>query len=560
MDDNNIKLLLIEDSETDISLINKMLKAARKTVFHVEIRKTLAKCLELIAEDGNTDVILLDLTLPDSFGIDTFTRIHAHAPNIPIIIITASGDEQQAMATFQKGAQDYLVKGEINTELLERSVRYAIERKKAQVALFNSEEKLRHSDEELERANKELIKSNKKLSQMVLKDVQTGLYNHRYLAGIIEAEFYRAKRYNTSLSVVMIDVDYFKSINELYGHQFGDLVLRQLAQQIKKIVRRYDIVIRYGGEEFIIISPGADRGQALILAQRILDTISVYNFGNKKNTVKLKITLAAVSYPEDKVANAMDLVKLADQVMAKAKEEGGNRVWSSADKKKSSRGANQPIAGKGVDVLKERIEKLNKQANQNLIESIFAFAKTIELKDHYTGEHVEKTVKYATNVAEALGLPRTQVEMVREAAILHDLGKIGISDQILTKKGGLTKAEFEEIKRHPKIAADILRPIHVLSALIPLILYHHERWDGKGYPHGLKGDEIPLGARIIAIADVYQALISNRPYRKAFPRAVALRMIKEGAGTQFDPKIVDKFLNVLKMEEQGRSRRKRGKK
>jgi len=176
---------------------------------------------------------------------------------------------------------------------------------------------------------------------------------------------------------------------------------------------------------------------------------------------------------------------------------------------------------------------------------VFAFAKTIELKDHYTGEHVEKTVQYAVAIAEGLSLPAYEVEKIREAAILHDLGKIGISEDILLKRKKLTKREYNIIKKHPQIGVDIIRPIHALHDLIPYILYHHERWNGQGYPHGLKGKEIPLGARIVAVADVYQALISNRPYREAYCEEEALKIVKDLAGSDFDPEVVETFLKVL---------------
>jgi diguanylate cyclase (GGDEF)-like protein/PAS domain S-box-containing protein len=271
----------------------------------------------------------------------------------------------------------------------------------------------KRAEEELKKVNKELISSNRRLNQLALRDTHTGLYNHRYLAEIIVAEFYRAKKYNTPLSVIMVDVDYFKSINETYGHQFGDLVLKQLSQQLRKAIRQYDIIIRYGGEEFIVISPGIDIDQALTLAQRIFDTVSIYNFGNDKNAVKLKITLAAASYPEDKVASAMDMIKVAEQMLARAKEEGGNRVYSSMDKRKIASVLARSAKGKGLAVLKDKLDKLHKEVNQSLVESIFAFAKTIELKDHYTGEHVEKTVKYATDIAKALGLSKAEIEYQR---------------------------------------------------------------------------------------------------------------------------------------------------
>ena len=159
---------------------------------------------------------------------------------------------------------------------------------------------------------------------------------------------------------------------------------------------------------------------------------------------------------------------------------------------------------------------------------------------------MESTVRYATAIAKALDLAPEELENVRQAAVLHDLGKVGISDKILHKRSKLTDREFDEIKKHPQIAADIIRPIQFMHDIVPLVLYHHERWDGKGYPAGLKAEEIPIGARIIAIADVYQALTSNRPYRKAFSKKKALQIIKEGAGTQFDARIVDLFIKYLK--------------
>jgi HD-GYP domain-containing protein (c-di-GMP phosphodiesterase class II) len=263
----------------------------------------------------------------------------------------------------------------------------------------------------------------------------------------------------------------------------------------------------------------------------------------------LKLSFAVSSFPDDHIAKGMGLINLADQILSKAKESGGNRVYSALDiSRKQHKG---PEAKKIADIklMQARIEKLTKKANQGLVEAIFALAKTIELKDHYTGAHVENTVYYGTETAKLLDLENEEIELVRQAAMLHDLGKIGISENILLKKGKLTSKEFEEIKKHPQIAADILRPIHFLHGLIPYVFYHHERWDGKGYPTGIKGEDIPVGARIIAISDVYQALTSDRPYRKAFSKSVAVQMIKDGSGTQFDPRIVSVFLKVLQQEK-----------
>lgn len=411
-----------------------------------------------------------------------------------------------------------------------------------------TEQKL--ANERLEKLNRELNRSSKIFKQLTLRDSHTGLFNHRHLEETIEAEFFRAKRYSHSLSVTMLDLDYFKSINDVYGHQFGDLVLKQMARQLKRIVRQYDIVVRFGGEEFIIISPATGRSEALKLTQRIFEAITLYDFGDKRHAVKLKLSIAVASYPEDKMAKGMDLIDLVHQILNKVKEYGGNRIGSSIDLKYRKRpSVRKDTKRYSVKTLKLQLERLTEQANRSLAESVFAFAKTIELKDHYTGEHVEKTVHYATTIARALNMPPDEIERIRQAAMLHDLGKIGISEKILLKNGRLTDEEFEEIKKHPQIGVDIIRPVQFLHGIIPLIFYHHERWDGQGYASGLKGDDIPIGARIVAISDVYEALISDRPYRKAYPKEEAMKVIEEGATTQFDPKIVEAFLKVLKQED-----------
>ncbi|MFC1708670.1 PAS domain S-box protein [Candidatus Omnitrophota bacterium] len=401
-------------------------------------------------------------------------------------------------------------------------------------------------EKELVVANKELFRSNKRFKQLTFRDSHTGVYNHRYLQEVIESEFSRARRYGFPLSVIMLDLDYFKSINDAYSHQFGDLVLKQFARRLKRMMRKYDTIIRFGGEEFLILSPGIDKATALKLSQKILNSITSASFGNEKFDVKLKLSLAVASFPENIVAKGVDLIELVDKILNKAKEDGGNRVYSNSDTKIST----HPLLevddeSSDVEFLRTKITKLNRKANQSLIESVFAFARTIKLKDQYTGEHVENTVCFATEIANKLGLSKNEIEHVKRASMLHDLGKIGVSENILLKKSKLSLKEFERIKKHPQIGADILRPIHSLHGIIPLVLCHHERWDGMGYPRGLKREEIPLGARIVAIADVYQALISDRPYRKAFTKEKARQIIREGSGSQFDPAITGLFLEVI---------------
>ncbi len=415
--------------------------------------------------------------------------------------------------------------------------------------------KILKKNRELRRLNQALTKSNKRLKKLILKDFHTGLYNRRYLEDAIARELSYSRRHAVPFSVIMMDIDYFKSINDAYGHQFGDIILKHLAKRIREMVRRHDTVIRFGGEEFIIVAPKTDRATGTMLAKRILQDINSNNFGNKKHTIKLKVSMAVASYPEDGiVVEGMDLIYLADQILRRVKEYGGNRVYSHLNMGKY---IDDEESGKVTDVrfLKKKVERLAKRANQCVVEAIFAFAKTIGLKDRYTARHSESIVTYSEEIANELGLSKKNIDLVRKAAMLHDLGKAGIAEEILRKKAKLSIDEYATIKNHPKIGADIIKPVKFLHDIVPLLLHHHERWDGKGYPNGLKGEEIPIGARIIAITDVYKSLVSNRPYRKAYSKDEAIKLIEKGAGTQYDPDIVGIFLKIIKKEKKSQEKK-----
>jgi diguanylate cyclase (GGDEF)-like protein len=415
------------------------------------------------------------------------------------------------------------------------------------VQLKDSNAHLKKLVRNLEESNRTILKVNKKLSKLALKDPHTGVYNRRYLQETLEKELSLAKRHSQSVSVIMMDIDYFKAINDVYGHACGDLVLKQFTKTLKKAIRRYDTIFRFGGEEFVIISPRTDRATGLILAKRLLKTIHAHRFGYRGNVIKLKLSMGVVSYPEDGlVIRGFDLVYLADQVLNKVKEYGGNQVYSSEDlQKMEGDPRSEGETGVGMELLKKKVNRLSQRANQSLIEAVFALAKTIGIKDWYPDTFTKRSIYYAVEIARMLKLSKNEIEHIRKAAILHDIGKVGINEDILLKNSKLTTKEFEIMKKHPQFSTDIIRPLHFLRGTIPLILYHHERWDGKGYPHGLKGNEIPIGARIIAILDAYRSLTSNRPYRKAYSKRNAKEILGRESGTKFDPQVTTAFLKIL---------------
>jgi len=338
-------------------------------------------------------------------------------------------------------------------------------------------------------------------------------------------------------------VDNFRQINELYGVEIADKVAKDLAKILKNNLRKEDILVRWRGDEFFIITPYSEDKDAKGVAERIKTKVSGHKFKYKNVSLSIKVSIGVASSPEDNIFNTRDTIGALDKCVTFAKRKGGNAiVVYSGVKSKYTLEKRDKLS---VEELRGKIKKLESLLTRDLFEMIYGFARAIEAKDSYTGEHVEYTATLAEEIANSLRLPRAEVENIKHAAVLHDLGKVGISENILSKQGPLTSQEREVIKNHPSIATEILREIRALRGAVPGVLYHHERFDGTGYPLGLKGEEIPLGARIVAIADVYQALISDRPYRKAFSKKKAAKIIKEEAGKQFDPKIVEMFLKAI---------------
>ncbi|MDP2942790.1 MAG: diguanylate cyclase, partial [Candidatus Omnitrophota bacterium] len=392
-------------------------------------------------------------------------------------------------------------------------------------------------------------KEKKEAESLALIDPHTQLYNYRYFQRRLQSEFEAAKRRVAPLSVLMVDIDYFKSINDTYGHEYGDVVLQEFATVLQHACREIDIVTRFEGEGFAIILPDTDEKGAVSFSERIQSVVKKHRFG--KHRVRLMVSIGAVSYPSEGINSVDKLVTSVDKCVQMAKEKGGNTifVYEQLRYKGQKPATIDKDSQRRVKEVSRKFIKLIQLNKQNTIEAVYALAHTVGAKNAYTEEHSEDMIHYATEIGKRLRMSEEELEDLKHGAMLHDIGKLGISDKILLKRGKLTKKEFGAIKKHPHIGADIIRPMHFLKSVVPIILHHHERFDGAGYGSRLKGEEIPLGARIVAIVDVYQALVSNRPYRKAYSKKEAIEIIKEESGGHFDPKITKVFLEILAKEK-----------
>lgn len=387
-------------------------------------------------------------------------------------------------------------------------------------------------------------------------DTLTGLYNHRGFQEILAKELDKAKVNKTHLSVVMFDVNNISKINRELGHAKGDEVIKIIAEKVKQNMRNTDSAGRYGGDEIAIIMPETDTRDAKYLAEYITYCLSCC-FVDDVGPVKVSVGIS--TFP-DCTQNQEKLLILAEQAMfisqARGYKEGMSAIVSSSDFNFWDDMALDSFAEVlakrhsqiGINFEEELVHKFNQEEiinHNHLMEMATSLAGAIDAKDPYTKGHSTSVSRYSEALARAINLPENEVERIKIGALLHDVGKIGIPESVLKKPGKLTPEEWEIMKQHPTIGAEkVLAPNEALRDLIPIVKYHHERIDGAGYPEGLKGNEIPLAARIVSVADTYHALVSDRPYRKGMPIEKACQILKEGAGTQWDPDLVRQFISI----------------
>jgi len=377
----------------------------------------------------------------------------------------------------------------------------------------------------------ELEAKNRRLQELAVRDELTGLYNYSYFRHRLQEELGKAGRYGEAVSLLILDIDDFRSFDEKFGYVLGDQALSTIAALILRETRVGDVVCRYGGDEFAVTLPNTWRDEACVLAGNIVETIGQHNFLIQETgeAYHISMTVGAATYPVDAQGDA-NLINCAENALFAARQTGGERVQCYYNVLEELRTA-------GVD------------EGERFWTSLETLIMVINAKDKYTRGHSERVAELVMALAREIGLSGEETRFLGYAGFLHDIGKIEIDRRVLNREGSLSDEEWNIIKQHPLYGATMIEPLPRLKDLVPVIRHHHERFDGRGYPDGLKGFAIPLGARMMALADSYDAMRSNRPYRRAMSVEEALAEVNRCAGTQFDPGLIEPFIKVVWEQE-----------
>jgi diguanylate cyclase (GGDEF)-like protein len=368
-------------------------------------------------------------------------------------------------------------------------------------------------------------------------DRLTGVVNRQALLAALFAEVERASRYGRPLCVAFVDIDHFKVVNDSYGHEAGDMVLRGVAQTIAENLRTSDLIGRYGGEEFMLILTETDVEEGAALSEKLRTLVERTRYsvdGNGDLSVTISIGIVGGAGQQLRMEN---LVRDADAAMYSAKSLGRNQTYIFEEPDEDARVPRAPISDAG----RARAMEIGRRAREAATDMLTSFIAPLP---HYRGQPSALIASIVVEMARQLELPDLEVDRIRIAALLHDVGKVAVPEEILDKPAALSSAEWRTVVQHPRIGQVILEHAAALRDAVPIILHHHERFAGHGYPYGLRATEIPLGARIVAIADAYDAMTHDRPYKRAISHDAAIIELQQHAGTQFDPELVTLFCDL----------------
>jgi len=504
-------ILIIDDNPDNLEMFSRHLN---QTGYITRLANNAEKGLKILPAE-KIDCVLLNYQLVKASGIELVKKIKSEngLEFIPAVILTCLDKEEDILAGLESGADDYITASS-GPEMILTRVKAILRTKYLSDSLV------------------QLNKAASELKDISVRDSLTGLYNRKYLLESLDMEISRAKRCKYNICCLMLDIDYYKLVNDNYGHAFGDFVLKEFGACIRACFRESDVLARYGGDEFIVLMVDTDYATVYNVAERFRRYIERYDFRDKETAVKITVSIGISSLLEDGDLNKDKFLYFADTACYEAKARGRNNSVAyreladeaSLDKAKLSE-------------AEDKIYNVAEYSKKSYIEAIKNLIFAWEENNPKLRNHSESVLEYVRLITSQMGLPKNEVETIENAASIHDLGMLLINGPL----------DGEMIKKHPILTVHLLSKNKFMKSELPIILYHHERYDGSGYPSGLEGRRIPLGARIIRAADAYATICSNRLQSNQPEDAKeAVKELLAESGTQLDPEIVAIFVKALK--------------
>lgn len=510
--DSEINVLIVANDVDQQKLLERILQRANLRSTSVCDHNNVKN----LAKNIRPSVILCDYDLPGMGGIELCQsfRNSEELADMYIIVMSAGGNRNLTVA-LDAGADDYLSKPFDHQEVVSRV-----------------------------RVGLRVWKMHKQLRRAALTDGLTGLYNHDQFNQVLASELDRSRRYGHPLALMMLDIDFFKAINDTYGHLAGNRTLEKAALILQDNVRTMDTVARFGGDEFAILFPEASAEAAIQIGQRIRETLKKSIYVDEYHQHVTTISIGVADSLDADTINGSSIIDLADRALYLAKRRGRDQIATASDLDESHE-LNAMIERDDVEWMRRHIAVLSTQAKDVYMQSIASLLQVLDEKDPYTARHSLNTAFYAQELAEQMNFNRTVVITVYNAALLHDIGKVGVPDRILMKRSTLTPLERTVFEQVPLIGTRIVNHLRILESEIQIIRHQREYFDGTGIPNGLKGRQIPIGSRILLVADAFDAMTTERVYRKARSIDESLVELQDFSSKQFDPNVVSALCTLL---------------
>jgi diguanylate cyclase (GGDEF)-like protein/putative nucleotidyltransferase with HDIG domain len=533
----SFSVLLVKSNLDDFHIFKKCLEQSSGFSATIDVVPTLSEAFERL-KDTPYHMALVESEIEDD-NPDFLEKIREHHPKTPFVLLLPVKDDRLVREALRCGIADVIVKSESHFQQLAERLRESYHTYQQQAGKTRSKEIFQPQEREADGVKPELQ----------IRDELTGLYTHGYLYERIVREFSRAERYSYPIASIMIDIDAFRAINEQHGYNAGEKLLKEMAGLLFENCRMTDFIARYGGEEFCVVLPHSGYEGANELAGRIKKVVEEHTFLPETHKIKITVSIGIAAHPEDAMHQRGDLIYFASEALLHAKSLGKNRItlFKEVIPEVNEDLPTLKISEEKIAEFQRRMAEINNTFRRSYLDTSRMLISALEGKDKHTVGHSASSAKYSYWVARAMGLGHDEAEIVRHGALLHDIGKICIPDTILLKPGRLTLAEFESMKQHSYLGYKILKPIKFLQQESLVVLHHHEWFNGEGYPCKLKGQEIPLGARIVGVVDSYDTMrMAGGRYKKTSTVEDTVNELIACSNTQFDPTVVKAFIEVLK--------------